>query len=508
MHILIISFWTSWKPHFETELEIAQNHIDNGDEVTFIYCDAFLPGCDANYRGDLSHCRYCVRQRIEGLSLLKAAVTLLPISKFIDRNFAQKILTDHIYTKAIDTLKKVCCESYPDLGMGLLSSLVSISRNHNLLLEKWNHELNTLYKASLLTFNSINNLLSQKQYDRAYIFNGRFSITRAAWRACENRNLKVIFHERGKNIHSYALFHGKLPHDRNLFCNNCIEAWEKIIDTNKAVEAVEAGSKFYHERISGIEREWYSFIKKQQLKNLPKEWDKDKYNIAIFTSSEDELVAIDDSYKNILYSNQFEGIEKIINTIQTRPEGDKFSIYIRLHPNLLNTPIDNYKMYFTLASKNTFVLPPDSEVDSYYLMQSCNKIITFGSTIGIEATFWNKPSILCGPAFYEGLDATYNPKTHDEVMTLLLDRNLIPKPKSNAIKYGYYLKTYGLEYKYVNGYDFGDFDFKGTKLGKCKTPIFILKILFKPKYFIFLIDSLWFLYFKKKKLKFSTYDEK
>jgi hypothetical protein len=83
------------------------------------------------------------------------------------------------------------------------------------------------------------------------------------------------------------------------------------------------------------------------------------------------------------------------------------------------------------------VIPPESIVSSYALMDACEKVITFGSTTGVEASYWGKPSILVGRAYYEMTGACYHVRDKEELVRDLND-HLEPKDKLGAIKYGYF----------------------------------------------------------------------
>ena len=65
--------------------------------------------------------------------------------------------------------------------------------------------------------------------------------------------------------------------------------------------------------------------------------------------------------------------------------------------------------------------------------------------MGIEAVYWQRPSVLAGMSFYREMGATYNPGSHQQLMELL-HQQLEPKPRLPAIKYGHYMATFGIEY--------------------------------------------------------------
>ena len=60
---------------FEIQLEIAQQHLDRGDSVEFLFCDGFIPICEINIKKELETCLYCIGRRNSGISLLKGKVS-------------------------------------------------------------------------------------------------------------------------------------------------------------------------------------------------------------------------------------------------------------------------------------------------------------------------------------------------------------------------------------------------------------------------------------------------
>ena len=67
-------------------------------------------------------------------------------------------------------------------------------------------------------------------------------------------------------------------------------------------------------------------------------------------------------------------------------------------------------------------------------MEKSDLVISFGSTIGIEATFYNKPSILWGVAYYEDTGGVYEINSLKELEKLLRIK-LKPKPYENSLKF-------------------------------------------------------------------------
>jgi hypothetical protein len=67
--------------------------------------------------------------------------------------------------------------------------------------------------------------------------------------------------------------------------------------------------------------------------------------------------------------------------------------------------------------------------------------------MGVEACYWNKPSILLGMSYYDKLDCCYIPQSHEETIDLMRT-DLMPKPKTGALKYGFWELSRGIDFKF------------------------------------------------------------
>ena len=93
----------------------------------------------------------------------------------------------------------------------------------------------------------------------------------------------------------------------------------------------------------------------------------------------------------------------------------------------------------------------------------CEKTITFFSTIGIEGTYWGKPSIILSNAMYKGIDAAYEPQNINEVVDYILNPDLPPKSKDAALAYGAYIRCGAEKIKYSEAIDHCKLTFKGIR---------------------------------------------
>lgn len=452
MKVAIFSPYATVVPHFETELDIAQQHLDNGDIVEFINCTGGLANCDFNQDADPDRCQQCIGRRKMGLELLDPNVR--------SQNFSSENIFENEIQTSFDSVAELAnyrVENF-DIGYAALSSLISICRDPEPDLEQLQELLKRFLLSAWRTYKKTCFYLETEKPDRVYVFNGRFAAMRAVFRACQAADIECCLHERGCDNDHYEYTTNHMLHD--------IPATESLI-RNSWSNAVEnplrrqLASQWYEDRVNRVEKNWHSFVKEQKLGLLPDQWNSRKKNVTIFCSSDDEFVAIGDGWKNRLYSNQLLAISKIAKQLGDSAPG--IHLTLRVHPNLKNVDNQRSRQMLALDFPNLTVIPPDAPVDSYELMRASDTVATFGSSVGIEAVYWGRPSVLLGPSFYQNLGGVYRPETHEQAVELLA-RELDPREKEGALMYGFWQQTRGHRHQFFTSSGLFDGQFKGQTL--------------------------------------------
>ena len=163
-----------------------------------------------------------------------------------------------------------------------------------------------------------------------------------------------------------------------------------------------------------------------------------KKNIVIFNSSDDELASIGADYDSYsLFKSQYAGICSILEHFSRERD---YCFYLRMHPNLSKLDNTFVNELLGLADKfdNITVIAPAEKISSYSLMDAADKVISFGSTMGVEANYFGKPSILLSASAYYNLGVCYLPVSMDELWEMI-KADLHPLAKEGAIKYAFYL---------------------------------------------------------------------
>lgn len=452
MKILFFSSYLA-TPHYETELELMESHLKMGDEVVQIVCDAVFKTCLNNLGNDKSKCIECVRKRKLGNSLLSKSVNTINIEKY----FQNIILPSYPDFKNVKELKKFYVEKF-DAGYAVASSIIDLYGKANPNLNEIIDPLILLLNTSLETYYGFKKILEKEKPDLVYVFNGRFAIERSVLRACEACNVRYFTHERGHGKDYYQTFENSLPHNairRASLINNYWEMGE--------FDKVSIAKTFFEERLKRISKSWKSFVSDQIYGKMPNTWDPDKHNIVFFTSSEFERSAISVEWDNDIYDSVSDAVFKINEYFKINPFSKEYKIYLRIHPFTKEYFHEEEELFEKLGYNSNFeIISSKSDICSYSLMQHASKVVTFGSTVGMEATYWGTPSILVGHSFYEEMDCVYNVSSIEEMVRLILNKELQPKSIEGALKYGYYHQTFGIPFKYYQAKSL----FSGTFMGK------------------------------------------
>ncbi len=471
MRILIQNTYPE-TPHFETELEIALNHLKNGHEVYFLpYIHQFK---HCFYNPENTFYRKLLARNVfdNGLKLLKSVA---PKNASISvLNYPEVHIPDNIFPGAadIDDLKKITYRGI-DLGLATASSIISYKREHKLNIYKNETLIANAYYTAVFVYESTKLLMQRLKFDKVVLFNGRFVENRPLLRICQENNINYSTHERAGVLQHYLVRENDIPHSIETASKEIDKIWE-----TGSIDKRKVGMDFFINRRARVQQGWHSYTTSQEPGILPAGFDRSKRNIAIFNSSIDECEGID-GYSNPIYKDENVAITQICDDLKDQTD---LRIYLRVHPNLKGLRNSQIIELYNLKNKtsNLVIVEAGEKVDSYSLMEAADVVLTFGSTTGIEAAFCGKPVVFAGKSFAENLRCFHKPSSHQELMKFILNRELKPLDKEEAIKYGYWELSYGTSFKYYQPASVTTGLFLETQVG----PTGIFKFLKQTKNFI------------------------
>lgn len=450
---ILVSFapFAIWSPHFETEVEIIQNHIDNGGKSIVLSCNGDLKICEPNPTHKLAICAICKSRFRSGMRWLKS--DMVSYRPFYMLTKEQKLTVDALASRIWFDVNEVRSFKIDaaDIGLSAMSSLITFLREPYPDIFVYHELVNKHIVNAATVYFSIKNQLISSSANSLSIFNGRFSSLRPALRAAQALKIYCLVHERASNIDKYSIFENTYPHNLKAIKKQMDETY--LNSTLQDDEKCELGLSWFEERRKGLDQAWPSLTKHQTPKLLPDGFTLDTINIVIFISSDDEYMACEE-WDNPYYMNQNKAIEELMKDIGC---DGRIKIFLRVHPILKS--INNSQTVgineLALKYKTLNIIPAESLVHSYSLIDAADVIITYGSTVGIEAAYAGKISILIGRALYEDLSVCIRPKSHQELISILREiafkkNNFAPiSCKQGLIKYGLFQKCWGLSFNYV-----------------------------------------------------------
>lgn len=411
------------------------------DDIYFVSCKGSLLPCWSNKVADPLKCQICKFNQKSAFSTDFKHVKQLYIDDFatheeVNNEFEVSGLANY---NTVSDIRKLNYKEIP-IGYGALSSYISSTRNCDPLVDsEFKQYFDKLLKTEIFIKIAIDRIIDQIKPNIITIFNGRVHDTRPVYQTAINKGINLRAVEtvvKGELDYQRTIFYNSHPLDINFQTEQIEETWEKSFHSKD--EKYSIGSQFYkNRRNSVLTRDIRVYTENQKKGLLPENWNNLNRNITIFISSEDEFSVVDKNWDILsIFKDQEAGVRYILKNACT-PD---LHFYLRIHPNLKDILYGYHTRLLQLDKEysNVTVIPSNSAVSSYTLMDKSEKIIVFGSTTGIEATYAEKPVILLRGSFYYHIDAAYIPQSKENLLDLI-NSNLKPKPKLSAIKYGYYL---------------------------------------------------------------------
>lgn len=452
------------------ELELIRKHEKSGDEVRVFQCTGNLKNCHWNLRHKNIRCAMCRTCFKNGWNALNPGKKV-ELKVFSKR--ASPTLPPEIFFKSVDELKQYRYDN-EKIGYGIASTLISIFRDHRFDTLAYGKDILNLMETSIQVYETFKKEFTENRPDRVYIFNGRIATHQPVILLCRKLNIEYFVYEVATPANHYRLLKEATVHNADAALEEIEKTWEQG-GPNKEGEA-----KLWFElkRKGTTKGNMRSFTQKQIHGTLPEGFDPKKKNIAIFNKTIEEYASVE-GWENRLYKpDETAGIGQLMESFKS---DDRYMFYLRVHPHMIEVSKNTSQLKdirkLSQTYKNLHVIWPDEVVDTYALMDACEKTIAFGATVGLEAAFWQKPSILAARAYYEKLNCFYKPQTHEELVTLIKTDHLKPLPAYDVLKYAYHQMAGGFPFEHFKQTGKTTGKFEGVELKSDAFPVFIFKIM-------------------------------
>jgi len=289
--------------------------------------------------------------------------------------------------------------------------------------------------------------LSKNTFEKAYVFNGRPLCERAFNDAAITKLQKVYYFETYNENWGDKYFIFKKPTHSVKYRSEVMEKFSQSEEVKNQKKYNNISRSWFDQRIAGVTQ---SYTKHQFSSG---KFSRKKPYYVFFHSSQDELdmVGLNDRY----WGDQIEILKILVRIFKAQ---SNYDLLLRIHPHLkYKSPRDQHvwsKIGENLQIKYPWFtyFGPMNSVSSYDLVRQAHGVITSGSTIGVEAAYLKKSSILIGDAFHKSMGITINPKSIRELEDLINHSRQITnfeKYFKAALKYGYFQSQGGLKFDFV-----------------------------------------------------------
>jgi hypothetical protein len=479
--ILVADAWDI-TPHLETGLEIALRLAASYSRVDYVNYGDILPACESLVESRKTWLHYILninhRPVRKGIHVAKKFAALYGLNLGFLDPFCCRLpdcdsILEPVMFESLDSLNRACFYGSNTFGISLVSSLVSLTRNS--LVNPSDHKklVEDLATGFARCFYLIGNLLSAGDYDAIVVFNGRFASVKGAVLAAKHLSIPSFFHERGCSMEKFWL-RDYQPHDRVRFQADMRDGW---LSSSKDAFALSMAKDFFESKRVGKERGWVSFKDRMVsgashsiISNI-KSKTRSKHGkiICFFSSSEDEYVSTEGVFE--VSGFEWKSQENALIALASAAFKYGHSLVIRNHPHLQSKAFADRSKWddleFIKDHTHLTLIKSDSSVDTYELIDLCDLVVVYGSTVGIEALYWNKPVVVMSDTLYDEIGSSiYKPLTVDQLDNLISNIDRLLVDPLSCLPYGYYMSTFGISHQLYSPVSLFSGNFIGVNLAR------------------------------------------
>ena len=468
MKSLVFSHTATWPSHHAESIEIALSEKALGNEVVFLSCTGSLATCPANPTHKEYICKICRSQT----AYTKSKVLPGKV-KFTDLNIQESTYLIQEFN-SIDSLKKYELHAVP-FGNMVYSTLTTELNDSFFDVIKYRDKVNKILENAIGLYEYGLKLIENYHIDHIYVWNGRRSCDGPLVYAAKHSGIKyTTFISGGKYNSLLTRYNSLTVHDIPSAKNELKEIIDKIEHNIDRFSIVKDAVNFF-DYASGNGGSgsmnylgYYQFS--QNFDKIKRPIVSEKANkkiIAVFTGTYSEFAGVPgyDDPDNFC-NNFYEGVSFLQENLHRIPNTE---LRIRWHPNSRHLKGNERDKLANIIERGNQInnvqhIPPESNFNTYDLINSCDVCVGFGTSVSIESCLYGKPAIFLGNNMFEDLDCFYKPNSY-EMLIELLNSTLTVKNFDHALAWGYYFSNFGnREYKHLEQRQNNYFYYKGKRV--------------------------------------------
>lgn len=374
-------------------------------------------------------------------------------TKVLDKKKRKELLTQiKQWLENLQKNEKWIDEKFGNLPLGriIMSNNARIlgTKNFSIQLLSLSNQLKIAMQA-VFAYETFRNL--DLVFEEISISNGRSPIEAGVLFAARENAIPTKVLERGANTNEWFIWETS--------CHYSPDWWRLLNDVSFNDEIVAIAKNYWEKRLKGYDtlsnRDWSKEFDSGKLpKNLPNQF------VTFFCTSEHESPALPEfECSHLGYPDQQAAVHQLVKTCGRLG----VNLVIKRHPNSLSFDgIDRESRNWDWVKNlpNVFYIGPKDRIDSYSLINKSKAVLTFRSSVGIEAVALGVPSRALGPAEWA---STEQSRIWNETDVERFIGNPTKLPNQFHLTWGYLASTFGSPLSVFNDITGGYAEYDGQK---------------------------------------------
>jgi hypothetical protein len=281
-------------------------------------------------------------------------------------------------------------------------------------------------------FGALTKIIDKENYSEVWTFNERGINSGAAIEVAKEKFISYAALELSGRDYKVGVAYNQTSYDPEFWR---VEYFKTIATINRT--KVKEGEEFFKNKLNGHWTNAPAFVKPKKiaedLSNLK------CIDVLFLFSSEDEFAALGEDWK-MFYESQEDVCRQI------KENFPNLNLSVRYHPNQRDIPKKILQNKLKILDQvGIDYYEPNSKYSSYDLIKISKIIVTFGSTIGLEAVFQGGKVIQVDKSWYSGLKVICQANSYSELVDYLKNPDKISIKKYRALSVGYFLMNFTTE---------------------------------------------------------------
>jgi hypothetical protein len=407
-----------WNIHAVIEHTIAIALSFKGAKCLFANCEGHLPICNIQNvnQGTRMPCADCIKQQQKLFH--QSGFPNYSLPHFVSQDQVRRAyqIVGSLDYKALENL------SYEGISLG---KLVQISTRWFLAGNNLTNDKQSLksYRnfviSAIIVYQAAQALLKTTKPDLIFLLNGLFFEERIIHTLAESLSIPIVTYENGFMTNSFVFARNGIACYYDLSAH-----WSTVKNTPLSRKQNDWLDKYLTDRQAGNRAVIQYWPKREErIAEIKKKLclDNRKKVIVAFTN-----IIWDSAVqgRDIGFKGMFAWLHQIIAFFSRHSE---YQFIVRIHPAEIRLKgretkegaVQFIRAAFPDLPSNIYIVPPDSDISSYRLIELAHLILTYSSTIGLEAVLMGKPVMVAGQTHYRAKGFTLDTDTGAEYFNRL-----------------------------------------------------------------------------------------